>query len=185
VRNNLPSETTTINGTEYEVTMLPYSLGRKLLVRLYKVLAPPLASVVAEAPNVNGDVELNLESLATLIGLAPALSAGANTLAEHLTEDDLEYVVSTLMQFTKIKNERGIFVPLTKADAEFHYAGNYGEQFQWLWFALKVNYAGFLKGQSLADLSAKAEAARKAKSSQNTSTGISTESPVVIGIPPA
>lgn len=177
----LKSETTTINGVEYEVTQLPYSQGKTLLVRLYKVLGPPLADAIAQAPGVSGDAEVSLTNFSEL---SPAISAVVRTLATTVTEKDFDAVVSTLAQFSKVANDQGVLVPL-KSKMEFLFSGNYSALFAWLGFALKVNYSDFFGGQGpLATLLAKAKARpQKVSPSPSGLTGMSTESPPVSDTP--
>lgn len=169
----LKQESVTINGTEYEITQLPYSVGRKLLLRLYKVMGPTLAATAAKAPDL-GDVK-SLGDI-SVERLLPALTGGAAALADNLSEKDFEYMVDTLAGYTKVSNGEGGFLPL-KQEMEFLFAGNYMEQFQWLGMALKVNYLGFMKGRGLlGEALRRVRAAQTASRSPSTSTGTPTES---------
>lgn len=168
----LKSEKTTIDGVGYEVTQLPYTQGRKLLLRLYKTLGPALAKGFANAPTLPQGASVVDVSVKDL---APAFGGLIEGLADNLSEEDFDYLTETLAECTCISTEKDKWVPL-KSSMEFHFAGNYGEMFAWLGFALKVNFGGFTKGQgSLTALLAKVRAAAKASQSRTTSTGGSTE----------
>jgi hypothetical protein len=169
----LKSEKTTINGTGYKVTQLPYKLGHKLLLRLYKVAGPALADTFAHAPEGSlAEVQVR--------DVAPALAAALKGLAEQLHEADFDFAVETLAEYTQISSEPDKWIPL-KSQMEFHFAGNYAELFQWLGFALKVNYGGFIGERgALAALLARV---KKASQSPNTSIGDSTGSPLANDIP--
>ena len=107
----LQQERVTISGTEYEITQLPYSQGRKLLLRLYKVLGPALSDIADRLPlglDVKDLGDIPVESL------VPSLVAGVSALAEHLSESDFEYMVSTLAKYSKVSNGEGGFLPLDK-----------------------------------------------------------------------
>jgi len=158
--NALPSEKKTINGRQYEVTQLPYTLGHKLLLRLWRVLGPAFAEGIARTPGISGDEEVSLDNLQAL---APAFAALVKTLARDLTEEDFDFVVGTLALYTKVYDNKGAMRPLAD-EMEFLFAGNYGELFDWLGFALKVNYSGFFSGQgTVAGLLRRVEAAKTAK----------------------
>jgi hypothetical protein len=165
----LSSEKSTINGVTYEVTQLPYKLGHRLLLRLYKVLGPAVAKALSQAPGLDkGIAGLDTREL------APAFSAAVETLAETMTEEDFDFAVDTLAEYTKISKEADKWLPL-KGAMEFHFAGNYPELFKWLGFALRVNYGGFFGEQGFGALLGRLQ--RTASKSPSTSTGTSTGSP--------
>ena len=142
----LKSESKTINGHKYEVTQLPYTPGKRLLVRLYKVFAPALAQGLAGVPELKdqsiGDLQVST--------IAPAFSRAVEQLARDLSEEDFDAMVEALAEYTFLVNDQGHKRQLSADEREFLFAGNYLELFQWLGFALRVNYAGFLKGRDLA-----------------------------------
>lgn len=174
----LKQEKTTIRGSGYQVTQLPYSLGHKLMLRLYKALGPAAARALATVDLPEGDL-LGVH----VRDLLPALAAAVQGLAESLSEEDFDFTVATLAEYTQISLEAGKWVPL-KDHMEFHFAGNYVELFQWLGFALRVNFGGFTGEQgTLAALLEKAKAVQRARQSPTSSTGTSTESPAPTGTP--
>ena len=142
----LDSEKTTINSVGYQVTKLPYKASKRVLLRLYKALGPALGQGLADA--LAGPSGLR-SVLGTEIG--PALGAAVRTLAETLAEDDFDFVVEALAEYTQISKSEGKWLPL-KQEMEFHFAGNMPELFQWLAFALRVNYGGFFDGKGLGAL---------------------------------
>lgn len=167
------SERSTIGGATYEVTKLPYTPGKRLLLRLYKVAGPAFGQGLAGA----------LEGARTLRDLlnaqtGVALGRAVGTLAETLTEEAFDEIVSLLADYTRVSLKAGEWMPL-KSVLEVHFAGPPPEFFQWVGFALKVNYSGFFSEQGpLGPLLARAKAAAaKARESQSTSTGVSTGSP--------
>lgn len=168
----LNSEKTTIGGSEYKVTQLPYKPGHKLLLRLYRTLGPALADALEKVPDLPKEQKVLDVSVAQL---APAVSGAVRGLSESLSEEDFDYTVGVLSEYTEICKGDDRWVPL-KQEMEFHFAGNYGELFQWLWFALKVNYGGFFKGRgSAATLLEQLKTMGRGSRSQNSSTGTSTE----------
>jgi len=172
----LSSEKTVINGNGYEVRQLPYKLGHRLLLRLYKVLGPTVARGIASAPNLGNLADFQVERL------APMLAGAIETLAGVLSEEDFDFVVDTLAEYTLLSKGDDKWVPL-KQEMEFHFAGNYPELFKWLGFALKVNFSGFFGERGFGDLVARLQT--RASKSRSTSTGTSTGSPAPSATAPA
>lgn len=167
----LQTEERLIGGVTYQVTQLAAPQGRKLLVRLYKVLGPTLGAALRGMPD---DASASLGSLET-----GAIGDALIKLAEVISEEELEYVCSTLAAHTQFSREPGRWLPL-KQDEQFHWAGRYHHMFQWIGFALQVNYAAFLAEQPALSgfVSAlKSRAATAASPSPQSSTGNCTESP--------
>lgn len=141
----LKSETKTINGHTYDVTQLPYSQGKSLLMRLFKCLGPAMAKALGVAPELK-DRKLSEMKLSEV---APVLGVTCEQLAQDLSEEDFDFAVALLGQYSYVIGDTGARQQLTSDFLEFHFAGNYGELFQWLAFALRVNYLGFLRGRAL------------------------------------
>ena len=142
----LEHEKATINSTGYKVTKLPYKASKRVLLRLYKALGPALGQGLADA--LAGP-----SGLRSVLGaeIGPALGAAVRTLAETLAEEDFDFIVEALAEYTEISKSTDKWVPL-KNEMEFHFSGNMPELFQWLAFALRVNFGGFFDGQGLAAL---------------------------------
>lgn len=142
----LQSETRTIGDTTYRVTQLPAGKSRRLLVRLYKVLGPAFGKLLEgfDATSVTGGgkapslLDIKMESV----------SQAMSTLAIHLTEEDLEFVVDRLFTGDMVEMDVGDdkWVKLTKERVDLHFAGKLDEMFRLLAFALEVNYASFFAG---------------------------------------
>lgn len=136
----LDTRTKKIGEYEYQVRQLTAPIGRKLLVRLFKVLGPSISAGLSSLPDDEGK-ELSLGDLK-----ANALGDAVAILAETITEGELEHVVETLSEATQYSGEPDRWLPL-KRDAEFHWAGRFLQMFQWIAFCLEVNYSDFLGGQ--------------------------------------
>jgi hypothetical protein len=170
----LKNETKTIDGHTYRVTQLPFKLGQKLLVRLYKTMGPVFAGALAAIPRLKEDQSLgDLNGLQVLTGLANPVTA----LADRLTEDELAYVTDTLMEYTELHKGGDRWIKLDK-EAEFHFSGRYGAYLRWMGFALGVNYTNFF-GESggldalIEKLKVLMAASRSPKGSTGTPTGSS------------
>ncbi len=168
----LEAQKRTIGEHTYEVTQLTAPIGRKLLVRLFKVLGPPIGAALAGLPEGDGD------GVATGDLKTKAIGDAVMMLAETLTESELEHLVETLTPTTLYSLEADKWLQL-KDDNEFHWAGRFLDMFAWIGFCLECNYSDFLGGQtSLAGIaSAMSRGNLSPSPSQRTSTGTSTESP--------
>lgn len=178
----LEKKTKVINGHNYEVTQLPYKRGRKLFLRLYKALGPVLAEALANAP-VDGKVgQLQEMKVSKLL---PSMTAVIRELADRMTEEDFAYMEQELASCTNFDPEGGEkFRPL-KGEMELLFAGNYIESFQWLGFALKVQFFDFLDESELGTKLRNLIQTVKALQSQSTSTGQPKESPPASDTPAA
>lgn len=121
----LRSETKEIEGSVYHVRVLGATEGRKMLVRLMRVLGPALGEFLV---NRKGETLSDSDVL-------PAIAI----LGQRLTEEDLEYVVAKFAEATEIEKE-GRRVILSKIQ-ELHFAGNYVAMFKWIWFCLQTNFS--------------------------------------------
>lgn len=130
----IQAETRTISGDEYEVTQLPSGRGRKLLLRILRVVGPALAELVRGGDGVK----------LSEVG-ADGLASAMQELAARLTEDDFEYAVRELAGATKVRIGGGDPTKL-ETIIDLHFAGEYGAMLQWLAFALEVNYRSFFDG---------------------------------------
>jgi hypothetical protein len=174
----LKTEERTIGAHTYRVTQLPAPVGRKLLVRLTKVIAPVLGTGVKgidlKDPQKLSLLDIDLDSLGDALA----------TFAEHLSEADLDYLCDVMAKQTQVNNigELGPAQWLTLDSVqEHHFAGQYGDMFRWLAFSLEVNYRSFLSGNAgLSSLAAHLKAPMRSGSpSQHTSTGKSGASSAV------
>lgn len=133
-----------IGEVEYQVRQLTAPVGRKLLVRLFKVLGPPLSAAFAGLPEGEGGA-VSIGDLKTR-----ALADAIMLLADTISEEELEHIVTVLAESTQYSKEPDKWLSL-KTDKDFHWSGKFLNMFQWIAFCLEVNYADFLGGsESLA-----------------------------------
>jgi hypothetical protein len=140
----LKTEEKVIGEHGYRVTQLPGIKGRKVLVRLYKILGPALAALIDDT--VQKPAQTITQYSADDVELS-SVSAALSVLAVKLREDDLEYLCEQLAACTLVNIEdTDKWVPLSKDLQNVVFAGAYKEMFLWLGFALEVNYGGFFDG---------------------------------------
>lgn len=115
-------ETREIGEHTFEVTPLGFTAGRKLFVRLSRAFGPAIGHLSTGRPQ----------------DLAAALSSAL----EGLSDEDLNHVSEIFGETTRVV--QGAKMPyLSKDLRETLFAGRILLFFQWIAFALEVNYADF------------------------------------------
>lgn len=120
-----------IGGVTYEVYPLGFGQARSLFVRLFRVAGPAVAQTVMAAAQGGGLGDLGDKDVMTAV----------EAMADRLTEEDFKYVCDVLANQTMVSGAG----KLSEVE-ENHWRGRFAEMFQWLGFALQVNYAGFFSG---------------------------------------
>lgn len=133
-----------IDGVTFEVTQLGFAQGRRLFLKVSRLLGPALAGL-AKGP-VND------------LALASAVQSALATISD----EDLEDISETLGTVTRFSTD-GIKNPfLNRANRETLFAGAIFSRFvPWIVFALEVQFADFsdaLKGLRAPALEGKADA---------------------------
>ena len=111
-----------IEGVIYEVTPLPFGIGRKMLMRLVKIAGPVLGAAASK------------DGSKTIAAIADAMS-----------DDDVAAFADAFGKSSKYK-DGDKWVPLVEQNRELHFAGRYLEFLRWLMFCAEVNYAPFFNG---------------------------------------
>ena len=132
----IESQEQTIGAHEYRVSQLPAGKARRLLVHLFRVCGPAVGRVVGDMDGAKSVADVDMVTI----------GEGLRTLSGQLSEQDVERVFDAVFGSgtVEVQNSEGTWKRLTKEAAEGHFAGLVHEQFMVVWFALKVNYAGFL-----------------------------------------
>lgn len=125
-----------IGGKQYRIRQLAAEPGRRMLVRLMKLLGP---SAAAALRNLQEGGSVSLQSLSTT-GLADAIVE----LCSKITEDEFEDITKRFLQNTEVMNPAtGGYMEIEPFNA---FAGDYGSLFKLLSFHLEFNYSSFLGG---------------------------------------
>lgn len=149
-----------IRGFKYSVRQLPATVGRRLSLQLARAVLPALTSLLDGAPGGSK------QSVGQLIGaqLKPdVLRQAVQTALSALPDAQMDDIIGLLAEHTDVYGpgfgDAG--APLSSHFAE-HFAGRYRAMFEWLWFALKVNFADFF-GDSIGatDLAPRVSADRR------------------------
>jgi hypothetical protein len=136
-------------GVIFEVTQEGFATGRALFVRVAKAIGPALA-VLADSSAAR---------------VAPALKSAA----ENLSDADLAVLADKFGASTRFSTDGGVKWPyLSAANQEELFAGNLFLFFEWLYFALEVNYADFFDAlRARSALGQKGETPDASQKSQN------------------
>lgn len=128
-----------IDGFTYRVNPLPFGAGRKVLMRVLRVLGP----VIVAAADGGSQAQQGAAVLATL--------------PQALSDADLDHFAKTFgdASFYRGGGSGVDWVPLVEQNQEQHFAGRYAAFTAWLLLCLEVNYAGFFTGGVLKDAVAK------------------------------
>lgn len=156
-----------IDGSVYRVTQLGSKAARRVFLRLSKLIVPALAQSIKGTENIPAILE---------------------SLVQHLSDDDVDFVCEALASVTKVvdigTNSKGDkFDSVNNLDKCFEeqFRGKTLQQFQWLAWAIEVNFADFLaeSGLKSAMINGAANLMNSASKSPPKSTGGSGESPPV------
>jgi hypothetical protein len=150
----LEQKTVTVDGREYLLFQLGAKSGRKVMVRLTKVLG----GAAGELAQGEGFDE---ETIARFI----------RSVAQQLNEVDFEYVCDIFAKSTRVvEGERQ---PMLSDVFDEHFAGRYYGMVKWLGECLAFNFSDFLGGSGpgslLAGLAGKGPASPSPKSSTGSS----------------
>lgn len=131
--SQMDCQETVIDGVTYSVYMLPPKAAMDMLVDIGKVVGPSLGTILDAASEKGGithllDMSVNSEFF----------SKAAGQLFERM---DKAVLRSTIDQLVQVSMADGV-----KLDSifEIHFRGKLGSMFQWLTFALKVQFGNFL-----------------------------------------
>ena len=116
----IASQDVKIGPNTYTLNALPMGESTPVFTTLLRVLGPALSEVLAKP----GDAHL-------------ATARALSYVCEHLAADDLTYLVQAFAKHAQINGQ-----PLALA-ANLHFAGRFGEMFQFLRAAVEYNYADF------------------------------------------
>lgn len=107
-----------INGTTYIIQPLLPKVGRKVLMRLVRILGPAFEAIEKGDPIA--------------------------TLMKALSDEEVDFLTDAFVDTTRIQKGGGE-VPL-KGQFDNHFAANYGEMLLWLWACIQTNFSSFLEG---------------------------------------
>lgn len=129
-----------IGDHTYETVTLGTKQGQKILLRLFRILGPAAAEVLAQGPS----------------GIGKALSLASS----GTTDTDLDFVTETFAGVTKVlivatttAGTREIPTELSRV-YDGHFAGRWDEWALWIGWVVRENFASFFGGKALEELAA-------------------------------
>lgn len=144
-----------IGKHEYDVTQFGSSMGRKVLVKLLRLVGPAAAEAFSSGKGDRG-------------------GAAIAALASAMNEEDFEEIYDAFAKASRVEVAPNKW-PLVSDVGELHFAGNYAEMLGWLAFGLEVNYANFFGGLGIKGIADAADAMASASESPTVSIGSSGE----------
>lgn len=114
-----------IEGVNYRCWPVPFGVGRPLLVRAFKAVAPAFAAAFRGGAKADD-------------GMAGALEAIAGTL-EDTDIAKFAQAFGDASSFWGEKKDGEGWIPLVSTTQNLHFAGRYDAFLQWLVFAMEVN----------------------------------------------
>lgn len=129
-----------IKETTYYVTQLGSMEGRRVLLKLAKILTP---LVIDKTITNKHELENKLENIFI------RLVEGISRFVDNLSEEDFSYVMDVFIPTTSINLGGSDTITLDKEKADLHFAGKYLEMLEWLQFCIEVNYSDFLPDRGL------------------------------------
>lgn len=160
----LRTESRLLGNHRYSVTTCPASEGRRILVKLLKLLGPTLAPILSgvDTKGLRARATIGTGETGEPVGwsvldmegktLAEALQEFSSRLSSELVED----LAATFGACSEVHLGGERALQLTLETQEEHFSGNYSEFTKWIAFALEVNFKDFL---GVLPLSRKAKAA--------------------------
>jgi hypothetical protein len=118
-----------IDGVTYKVWPIAFKPnGMTALMRLLKIVAPAVGSLMAEKSK---------EAMASaLFGTLPTL----------LSDSDLDYFGRVFGDAAQYQSDDGKWIPLIDKNQAKHFDGRYFAYFRWLIFCCEVNFGNFFDG---------------------------------------
>jgi len=125
------SQIKTIGGHKFEVFMLPPFEAQDVIIDIGNVLAPALgaAATAFASAKVGSVLDIDVDN--------PHISSGIAKLMQGLTKDKMRDLVHTMADVTHCDG-----TPLPGVMDEV-FRGDLPLMYQWLWFALEVNFKNF------------------------------------------
>ncbi len=121
----LKPETKTVGGHSYTTTPLDAVRGRRVFMRLARIVGPAFAQL-----NAGQDEASQARAFGEAI--------------KNLSEDDLDYFCDVFAEATTVSGGNyGSKAPVLKDVFPLHFTANYGEMTVWLVFCMKVNFGSF------------------------------------------
>ena len=143
----MDAQSTTIGEATYEVRMLDPLIASRLFIKLAKVMAPGLGAVGGAAMSDPGGLAKMLEAEGGeeddpvfFEGDPKAFERGLVGIIDRISPDELEEIIRHMAGVTCVVMANGTKPELAAITVSNQFRGKLWEMYQWLAFALKVNF---------------------------------------------
>ncbi len=156
--SQLESQTKSIGKHRFEVFKLPPLVAQDVLIDIGQVLAPALGKAVTAMDSVpdGNPLDLDIDD--------PRIGSGIAALGQSISKAKMRELVNTMADVTHCDGKPLLHV------MEAVFRGDLPLMYQWLWFALQVNFGNFTGW--LASAIGGLSVTKKGAQSQNTSSDI-------------
>lgn len=156
--SQLDSQTKDIAGQRFEVFKLPPLVAQDVLIDIGQVLAPALGRAASAVESVQGGNPLDMDLDDPRIGSAIA------ALVQGISKEKMRELIRIMADVTHCNG-----TPLAKT-LEVTFRGDLALMYQWLWFALQVQFGSFTGwlGDAIGGLTLTAKAGRSPATSKDT-----------------
>lgn len=125
----------TIGDTEFSLEQMSATRSTRVLLRITRAMAEPFARFMSTA-----DADTLDKFLSSNVGLA-RIGEALGMLAENLTDDDFDYVITCLFKGMTINGK--LYDGIGKPLHESTFRGKQKAMLTLVWEALRFNYADF------------------------------------------
>lgn len=129
--SQLDSETKEIGGHQFTVFKLPPLTAQDVLIDIGQVVAPALGKAASVLGSESGENPLDMDVD------DPRIATGLAALSQSITKKRMRDLVETMAEVTVCDG-----TPLPKT-MEMTFRGDLPLMYQWLWFALQVQFGNF------------------------------------------
>lgn len=130
--------------------------GHAILERLSRVIAPVLGELAPAIPDTADDAVS-----------AAAIAKALDAFPRHLSEGDLDWLVTKVRKCAEVASEEGAWVPVTENHWEELFAGEYSAEAELVGAFLKHNFGSFFSGRGGAGVGLLARLMTRASSSSS------------------
>ncbi len=125
-------QTVEIDGTVYEITPVPFGVGRPALMRLIRIISPIFAAAMKQQ------------------GRDAAIGAVFEALPTALADEDVVYFEKLFGPYSQFQHGSE-WIKLVDAQRELHFAGRYLVFARWLVACMRCNFGDFFIGITSGD----------------------------------
>jgi len=127
----IDSQSTEIGGVTYTVYPIDPMVANDILIEIGHVIGPSIGALAAaESDDDDADPDLVNQAIGGLF--------------QRITKPTMRSIIDTLAKATEVRTDATTEkAPRLSSILAVHFRGQLGAMYQWLWFALKVQFGDF------------------------------------------